>query len=289
MEKKSEALVKNKLTRKILSFSVGKDELYKFYKILQERSYAAGDIEVSHFKQGEQSDEDYEKNKITLKEAFELKLTVMSKDGQELWGSISDIFESSNFPDDIKSIYLSSDTPLKVSYNWIPRNSFQLFLDFSKPDMLNMSFLPSQETPNESKISVEGFDATWVHGVFNEVSNFIDKAPSKLTWLHKHSVYDLLVWILGLPFGFWVAYKLSETLNNIFGLFSIFVKSASYVYVFLASLIGFRILFHYARWIWPMVEYKSPKNKALKHRLTLGAIVLSLTSSIISDILRAIF
>ncbi len=289
MEQKQETLIRNRLTRKINSFSANKENLLKLFKILQDRSYAAGDIEVTHFKQMNQSDEEYEKNKETLKDAFELKLTVMSTDGQELWGSISDIFDSPNFPDDIKSIYVASDTALQVTYNWPTRNSFKLFLDFTRPKPLDLSFLPSQATPNESNITVEGYDATWVHGVFNEFNNFIDKYNAKLTWIHMHSIYDLLVWAMGLPFGFWVVYKLSPFLNNIFGTFSVFVQSASYVYIFLASLIGFRLLFHYARWIWPMVEYQSLKSTALKHRVTLGAIILGLVSSIIYDILKAIF
>jgi len=282
-------LVRNRLTSKISSFSVTKEDLYKLFLILQERSHAAGDIEVSNFKKGDQSDEDYEQNKKTIKEGFNLKPTIVSADGKELWGNFKDIFESPNFPDQIKSIYVNSEVPLKAVYNYNPANSFVLFLDFSKPDLFNLSFLPSQATPNESNIAVQGYDATWTHGVFSEFNNFVKSYPSKMTLLHKHSVYDLLVWALGLPFGFWMSYKFSGILTKIFGGLSSFVLNGSYVYVFLASMVFFRLIFHYARWVWPLVEYKSSKNKAIRHQIVLGAIAGGVFTTFIVDLIKIIF
>jgi hypothetical protein len=203
-------------------------------------------------------------------------------------GGISEIFDSTNFPDQLKSVYVNSEIPLKI-INYYPRNSFELFLDFSKPELFNLSFIPSQATPNASNILVQGYDATWVHGVYNEFTNFIKKYPAKLTWLHKHSIYDFLVWVFGFPFGFWVTYRLSNILNEIFGKFSNFVQSASYVYVFLASLIIFRLLFDYARWVWPLVEYRSSANIGQKHRIIIGLITIGLVSAFIYDILKTIF
>ena len=288
MEKQA-PLVRNRLTWKITSFSVEKTDLNRLFQILQERCHAAGEIEETNFKQMDQTDEIYEQNKIKIKQGFDLKLTVASLDGQELWGGINEIFDSPNFPDQIKSIYVNSEIPLRVPYNYYPRNSLELFFDFSKPELFNLSLLPSQETPNESNIAVKGYDSTWVHGVFNEFSNFIKRHPAKLTWLHKHSIYDLLVWLFGLPFGFWITYKLSNILNAIFDNFHSIVQSAAYVYVFLASLMLFRLLFHYARWVWPLIEYRSSSNIELKHRIILGAITIGLISKFIYDIIKAIF
>jgi len=282
-------LVRNRLTSKISSFSVTKEDLYKLFQILQERSHAAGDIEVSNFKKMDQLDEDYENNKKTIKEGFNLKPTIVSADGKELWGNFKDIFESPNFPDQIKSIYVNSEMPLKAAYNYNPANSFVLFLDFSKPDLFNLSFLPSQATPNESNIAVQGYDATWTHGVFNEFNSFVKSCPSRMTLLHRHSVYDLLVWALALPFGFWMSYKFSGILTKIFGGLSSFVLNGSYVYVFLASLVFFRLIFHYARWVWPLVEHKSSKNRAIKHQIVLGAIALGTLTTFIVDLIKIIF
>jgi hypothetical protein len=286
---KQKPLVRNRLTWKIISFSGDKDNLNKLFQVLEERCHAAAEIEVNNFEQRDQPPDIYEQNKKTIREGFELKITVTSLDGKELWGGVSDIFDSPNFPDQIKSIYVNSEIPLKTIHNYSPRNSFEIFIDFSKPELFNLSLMPSQETPNASNIIVHGLDATWVHGLFNEFCNFIKEHPGKLKCLHKHSIYDLLVWGFGLPLSFWVSYKLSNIINAIFGKFSIFVQNAAYVYVFFVSLTLFRLLFHYARWVWPLIEYRSSKNKAQKHRIILGTITLGLVSKFIYDILKAIF
>ena len=281
-------LIKNKLTCSIASSSIEKSDLSKLLQILQERSCTAGEIEVANFQQLDQTNEIFEENKKILKDGYELKMTLLSPDGQEFYGTIDEVFNSPNFPDQIKSIFIGSEIPLQVSYGYYPRNSFQLYLDFSKPGLFNLSFLPSQATPNESNFTVQGYNASWAHGVYNEFSTFIKKHPSRLMWIHKHSVYDFLVWCFGLPFGFWISYRLSDVLTNVFGKFSSFVQNAAYVYVFVVSLILFRMLFHYARWVWPLVEYRSPRNAALKHRWALGIITLGTVTALICDLVKAI-
>jgi len=287
MEK--QLLIRNKLTGPIKSLLIGKDDLYRLLQILQERSHAAGDLEVNNFQQLDQTDVIFEENKKTIKEGFELKITLVSSDEQEFWGTIDEVFESPNYPTEVKSIYIGSEIPLQVSYNFYPRNSFQLFIDFSKLELFNLSFLPSQATPNESKMVVQGYDSTWVNGLYHEIDMFLKKHPARLTWIHKHSIYDLLLWLLGFPFGFWVTYKLSGLLIKTFSQFSIFVQNAAYVYVFLASLVLFRLLFHYARWVQPPVEYIGPTNKALKHRVIVGAVILGLIITLIYDLMKVMF
>lgn len=289
MKKEKPSLVRNRLKRQIRSFSADKPDLEKLLQVLQERSYAAADIELSHFNKGDHSEEEYERDKKRLREGFELKLTITGTDGKELYGNISELFGSPNFPDELKSIYVNSEIPLTAAYKYYPGNSFILFLDFTKPDIFDFSFMPSQATPNDSNITVTGYDATWVHGIFNEVNTFVEKRPSHLPWLHRHTVYDILLWALGFPFGFWSAYKLSGVVKAIFGNISIFVQSAAYVYIFLAALFLFRILFHYGRWICPLVECTTPDNKSLKHRIFLGSITVGLIGKIVYDVIKALF
>lgn len=288
MPQDRETLIINTETKEIRSFSIGKDDLLRLCQLLQQRSFAAGDIEVANFRQDQQIKEEYEEKKRAIRSSFELRITVKGLGGQELFGSISDVFDSPNFPDQLASIFIGSDTVFTNRYNIKPRNYFQILLDFCKPPVLDMSFLPSQATPNTSEITVRGFDPTWVNGVFHEVTNFVNKHPSQFTWIHKHSIYDFSLFILGIPFGFWMVYKLSDVLNRIFAGVSIFVQNASYVYVFLISLIVWRIIFHYARWICPLVEYQSPKSKTTKHRVILIAICLGIITSIIYDIIKAL-
>lgn len=288
MDTQKGASLLSDLNKRIRSLSVDKEILRSMLEVLQERSYSAGDIELTHFKQLDQSDEQYEQNKKTLKDGFKLYVTVAGKDGRKLNGSIEDVFESPNFPDDILSVYLDSSLPLRAVHNWSVRNSIVLFLDFNKPEVFNFSLQPSQETPNASNITVKGNDITWVNGVFNEFNKIIESHPSSLAWLHRHTIYDIIVWLLGLPFGFWMCYKASSLIQKTFGQLSTFLQNATYVYLFFISLVGLRVLFHYARWIWPLVEYKGKFNKSLKHRVIWSGIIVGLASSIIHDLIKLI-
>ena len=289
----------NKLTCKILSFSTNKENLHALLKRLQERNDKARDIELNHLKSqkdneippktNEQQKNDDEKIEQALKEGFNLNTHIVSINGKELYGTIEDIFKSVNFPNNIKSIYINSENNLKISHNYYVQNSFELFLDFSKPDLFNNSLLPSFATPNESHITVKGFDPTWVNGLFYEFNNFIKDNPAKMTWLHRHSIYDYLVFLAGLPLGFFMVFLFSNFLSNFSITLSSFIHNALYVYIFFCALNLFKKLFDYARWVYPLVEYKSPQNKALRHRNILGTILIGLVTAFIVTVIKYMF
>lgn len=286
MENQSRALILNQLSKRIRSFTVDKAKLKKILELLQERSYAAGEIEVSNFQKGTQTDEEFEKNKTSCKEGFKLFITLKSKDGKELSGSIEDIFSSPNYPDSVTSVFFDSSTPLKVNHNYIPRNSMILFLDFTSPAVFNFNLMPSFETPNNSNFTAKGYDATWVNGVFNEFNQMLEDNKTSFSWLHRHTIYDVLVWLVGLPFAFWTCFKLSSLISKL--LVTNFLHNAIYVYLFFLSLTLLRVLFHYARWIWPLLEYKGEKDKPWLHRLFWSAIILGLVSAVVWDSIKYI-
>ena len=49
----------------------------------------------------------------------------------------------------------------------------------------------------ETNFAVNGSDATWVNGVFHEFTEYTRSHRSRMSWLHRHTVYDVLLWILG--------------------------------------------------------------------------------------------
>lgn len=289
MQGQQDVSIKNRLSQKISSLSLDKNELKKLCEILQERFNGAADLEIKAFARGNQTDEEFENNKKTLQECFELKVTISGTNGEELYGATEDVFNSPNFPDDIETFYVNSETILRAVHNYYPRNSFNVFLQFSKPKILDFSFMPSQSTPNESKIEVQGYDATWTNGVFNEITNYFQRRSTSLSIVHNHSIYDVLLWVLGFPFAFWVSFKASSSIETIFSNFNPFVKNAVYLYIFIATLFGFRILFHYLRWVCPLVEYRSPKNKILIHRAVLATLFIGVFGAFIHDVIKYIF
>lgn len=289
MEQNQKSSVKNRLKSKIKSLSLNKEEIENFCKKLQERASAAAEIEVQKFSQGERSKEEFNKALQTLRDGFELKLTVAGTNGEELYGSITEVFESVNFPEQVKSLYVNSEHVLIALHNYHPLNSFEIFIDFSKPSIFDFSLMPSQGTPNESNYEVRGYDATWVNGVFSEITKFINQRSSKLSIVHSHSVYDFLLWFIGFPIAFWACFKLSDLIESQGSGFNSFVVSAIYFYSFIATLFLFRILFHYLRWVCPLVEYKVGGNKILVHRAFLAILATGILINLLTDVIKAIF
>lgn len=289
MESTRQPRINNRQTMVVSSLSLDKDDLRRFCDILQERANSAAEIEVGLFQKNEQTDVQYEANKQTIRDSFQLKITISGKDGEELWGSIEDVFDSANFPEQVKSLYVDSESTLRHVHNYYPHNSFKIFLDFSKPKIFDLSLMPSHGTPNESNIEVKGYDATWVNGVFSEIKKFIDNRSSTLSIVHSHSVYDILLWILGFPLSFWVCYKFSEKIESLFGLSNAFATSALYLYAFIATLFVFRVLFHYLRWVCPLVEYRSKGNRMLAHRALFTILSVGWFGQFLYDLAKWLF
>lgn len=276
--------------KRIRSFSADRNELRKLLEILQERAFAAETIEEQQLeKRLEQTEDQFKQAKRELKEGFELFITLSGVDGRKLTGNISQIFDSPNFPEEVKEVFFDTATPLRSRYNYHPRNKMVLFLDFWKPEVLNFTILPSQETENASNFEIEGSDVTWVNGVFQEFFDFIDRRPSTSPWLHRHSIYDVLLWLVGFPLSFWICAKLSPFVEPVFGGGLVFLKSALYFYVFVVALNLLRIAFHYARWIWPLTEFRSERSKSIKHKAILSIIVSGLCLAALYDLIKWLF
>jgi len=274
----------------IRSFSIDKYELRNLLELLQERVYAAAEIEKQNFeRQPDHTDDQYTQILSDLHKGFELFITLSGMDGRVLTGNIQEIFDSPNFPDEVRDVFFDTSTPLKTRYNYYPLNKMVLFLDFRRADVLNFTILPSQETQNESNIEIEGRDATWVNGVFQEFFDYVDRRPSTSPWLHRHSVYDMLLWLVGFPLSFWMCAKLSAHIESLFLQDSVFLKSALYFYVFIVALNVLRIAFHYARWIWPLAEYKSERSRTKRHKWLFSLIISGLLLPAVYDFLKWIF
>jgi len=282
----NDQLYRNQLEKPIESCKVSKEDLRELCLLLREMNNQAAELEVHKYKQLDQSDKEYKQNKEILRKSFDLNVKIKGKNGEELFGNIEDVFDSPSFPNKVESLYLNSANTLQTNHNYHPRNKFDLILIFTKPSIFDFSIEPSDPTPNYNRFNVEGYDTTWVNGVYREVEKFFDEHSSSFNFIHQQSVYDLYIWVLGIPFCFWVISKLSNTVDSIFSNFNNFVNIAAYVYVFFFSLIGLRILFHYARWIWPLIEYENGKAKEKKHRGTIFLIFITIVGTVLYDLVK---
>ena len=285
MEQQNQAILTTELSEQITACAFSKADLQALCEKLQESSYEAADEEISHYNPIDRSPEQIRADKESLRLGFELQVAVRGIDDKVVDGTIPVVFNSPRFPDKVKSLYINSELNLRNLYNWFPRNRFELLLDFAKPGF-NLSLSPSGSTPNGSNILVSGRNETWVNGVYHAVMEFVKNRKTRRKFFHRHSVYDLLLACVSLPFAFSIAAKLSGVINSLFGQHSGILKSAAYVYVFYVLLLLFRILFDYARWIFPIVEYKESTNTAQKHRAILTIIALGILGNFIYDVIK---
>ena len=278
----SNSIVKNKLSKPVNSLTTNKEDLKKFFRILQERADSACELECNHIESILEL-EDIEKSKEELRSCSELKLTVKGIDGEELFGNIDEVFNSLSFPDKIKNIYLNSGIQYQSKFNYYPRNQFEVLLDFNRPKVFDFSFMPGDETPNNSNFVVEGFDSTWVNGLFGEIDIFFKKNSAQFSTIHKSNIYDLFVWLIGIPTGFWLCFKVSEYLKSTFE--NEFLRAGVFVYVFIATLFSFRILFQYSRWLYPKIHYSTKGDTSLIHKSFFFTLITSIIAAFLLEIL----
>lgn len=275
------ALLITELKLPIRTFSVSRETLRGFIEVLQQRCDGALQLELAVLPTSGKPAQEVAQAQQILKDGYRLFLTITGHDGSQLNGELADIFESPNFPSNIATVFFDSASRLKLRENFTTRNSLSLFLDFRRPAVLDFRLMPSQETLNESNFCARGIDPTWVHGVFHEVESFIIEHNSSGAWLHRHTVYDVLVWLIGLPLAFWMTFRASPLALKV--LPSEFLRAAFYVYVWFITLVAFRTMFHYARWLWPLVEYRRPETNVVAHRAFWSAILVGVIGSLIYD------
>ena len=97
----------------------------------------AGELEVQAFEQRGQTTEEFEANKRILRDGFQLAITAKGHDGKELYGTVEEVFESPNFPENLTVLYVNSSIQLR-SQNYVPRNQVEMYLDFVRPHPLDL-------------------------------------------------------------------------------------------------------------------------------------------------------
>ena len=175
MEQQNQAILTTELSEQITACAFFKSDLQALCERLQEWCDKASEEEIKHYNPLDRSPEQILDDIESLRDGFKIKVTVQGVDDERVYGTIPVVFNSPRFPDKVKSLYINSESELRNRYNWLPRNRFELFLDFNKPEFFNLSLSPSGSTLNASNISVSGLDSTWVNGVYSEVTNFIKK------------------------------------------------------------------------------------------------------------------
>jgi len=268
------------------SLQLDRAELRRLLELLQERAYSAAEFEFSNPLLVGKPANEVAQLRVAICDGYGFFITVTGFDGSQLNGTVAEVFDSPNFPRDVATIFVDSATKLR-NQNYAPRNSLALFVDFRRPPIFDFNLMPSHATENGSYFSARGLDATWVRGVYHEVESFVRERSITARLLHRHSVYDVLLFFLGFPLAFWAAYRVSPLIQSVGS--SEFLRAGLYLYVWLLTLWLFRAAFHYARWLWPLIEYRREGSKAGVHRacwsVFCGTIFLSLTYDVLRKLI----
>lgn len=263
----------------------------KLYEILNKITQEAAEIEISKLKKTpNQSDEDFNKLKDYAKSLYQLSIQIVGRKGEYIFSDSVSIFDEAHLPDHITKIIFDNSLKYNFSLKKDPLNKIRLEFDFKKAKVFDFVTSPSRATPNTSTIHVSGENETWVSGAYKNVLQSLQARANKWSWLHSTNIFDLFIWFMVIPLGFFTIYKIERIFylsgNGITTVFMV----ALYLYFFIIVLNIFRMVFNYARWIFPKMELvTSLKKGAILHRIILGVIFFAIFSSFIYDLLKLIF
>jgi len=264
--------------------------LKKLYAILSKSAEEGGAIEIAKVnKQPGQSDVDFEAFKRNAKSLYRVTIQIFDSRGGYIYTESPEIFDEAKLPDSISKIILDNTQKFKATLQREPAHRVSVTFDFSKPDIFDFNSSPSFATPNNSNVEILCETETWGQGTYKNIVESLKERGNKHGWLHARNVYDIILWFVTAPLILRLLYKLSLVLQPKIGNASVFFKAGIYLYFFLILLYIYRIIFNYARWVFPNVELKTSLQKgAFTHRCILSAILFSVVTTYIIESIKLI-
>jgi hypothetical protein len=269
-------------------YSLNIDDLKGLFKLLQEINEEEANEQLSKLKKSpEQSGPDFEKFKKDLIELYKINIQIYCTDGTAYISRNESIFDTAQFSSTIKKIVFDNVMEYRIRFGYNPPYLIHVEFDFTKSSILDFSYSPSDSTFNSSMIELSGGRDTWLAGAHQRIKNFLRDKRRRIGWLHKTNVYDFFLWIIFLPLMLFNLFKVMSRYSFIFSNVPSSYQTALYIYSFLFSIFLARIVFNYARWLFPIMELDAePKRKDLSHRVFFGIIILSIISSAIYDLIK---
>ena len=282
----------NQRFSKVPSCTLDITYLRKLFEILNNINKEALQIELSNVEkfymqsQSKPSNEDMEKIKKGVSEAFRIHVEIYGAKGEFLSSDSPSILKEEVLPDTVNSIKVDNSFFFKVRFNGrLPQSQINLKLDFSKPPVVDFITNPSLATTNNSFLQVIGENETWVEGSHQKILTSLTGMSNRRAWLHGKNVYDLFLWILIIPLSFWNLFKVDLMLSPHLSKISNVIVVAIYIYLFFIILAFFRFVFNYMRWLFPYLELKSLMRKgATFHRVIFVFIIAAVISGLIKDV-----
>ncbi|HLY56096.1 MAG TPA: hypothetical protein VKS60_11095 [Stellaceae bacterium] len=265
------------------------DGLKRLYQIVNEKQKEYRDKIVSGlFRTDKETLEEFQKRKRHVTDAFVTSVTINAMNGEILTGNTEKIFDDINAPTRIRSVLYTTQSVPQAILNHVPLDRITVFLDFSRPPLLDFNRNPASTTPNESNFEIAANNESWFSSTNIKLSEFFVERQTGYEWLHSAGVYDILLLLVGIPLSIWASVKVSVIFPHIQQLDTL-PRSISYTYAFILMLYTFRLLFSYSRWVFPKVEIESDIRKSpLRHRAIWGFILIAVTGPAMYELCRAV-
>ncbi len=252
----------------------------KLYSVLKGSTDESADHDIAKLvPQPDKTQEEFDGLKKYAKSLYKVVIHIYGARGEYIFTENEGIFDDPSLPDRINRVVFENSTRFKTFTQREPVNQFRIIFDFTAPPIIDFNISPSIATPINSSIDIVGENTTWVSGTYKKIVELLENRKNTHGWLHRNNIWDLFLWAAIMPIIFRILFLLQKaspaSISNLSGV----LKAAIYVYVFFFLLNIFRILFGYARWVFPYLELNTPLKKTNLHRIVLGAIVFSIVGT----------
>ena len=122
---------------------------------------------------------------------------------------------------------------------------------------------------------------------YDKLAEFFGTRNNNRIYIHKSGIYDIFLFVVVMPVFLYAFYRFEVSNPYFIDQVPKITIIAVYIYSFLAiSLIG-RLLFQYARWLFPLVEYTTDKRWVPNtQRAFLITIIVGIASAAIYDAIK---
>lgn len=280
---------------KIPSRTINISFLKRLYNILDKAIIEAGKIASGELQQiPGQSIDDYNKLKESVQDSYVLEVVLIygsrqySK-GKFLVAQNEEILDESNLSAALTNIIFTNIEPFQRKFNMLPTHSVRLELDFDRGPIFDLTVSPSKATEHLNAFEIKGSDDNWVAGTEDAVLDLFREGSNKWSWFHKKNIYDIILWPIILPLSFLYLYRIQMLFGNYIASFNTTLQVFIYIYFIIVVLLIFRILFNFARWLFPYMELKGTgKRRPAILRWFLGSICLAIIIDSLKNIILKI-
>jgi hypothetical protein len=260
------------------------DDLRRLFGVLKHKASEAATEQLAHIRTSAGTSVDAK----VLEEARNLMgLTLQIRAANGEWSSANSAapLSDDSAPAVLTSVTYDCGAQYKGRFSLFPQNLFSVTIDFTRTRLGDLSNLALSEGLGSSFVNLSGVNSTWVNAVDLELRTFFKERGTRRGWLHSRFAYDLALMLIGVPLCLDGIYLLDKRLATLITLPSaVFV--ALYVYFMLVGLYMFRLVFNYAKWVFPKIEGPPQRNSsATFHKVVLGALGLGLLDRVVETIL----